>query len=175
MNKFNELLKDADQDWQYGMLEDAYAKYCHLRDRSWHAAFQAAWIASAFDWVDLQPVIAVQPSELEHGASVLMEILMRRAAPTSESPRLPGGPAQWDIRTLRRDGHSGDLDWWTNKAKEAEECGLLGVAMSCWREAEELDPNEFYDPPSTMQLLPLKIDTHLQALSSADGDGYLVR
>lgn len=161
-------LRLADQKWQSGLLADASERYERMREQSWHAAFQAAWIDSAFGPIDLKQVKASAPLELPHRAEKLLETLENRAAIDSQHPRLPGNPAEWDIRRLRQQPNANDFEWWIDMAKLSEDSGLWGLAMSCWRKAEVLEPIYFYDPPSRMQRLPLKNENHLQTLRQVD-------
>lgn len=161
------MLEQADQDWQFGLLENSYILYLNLREHSWHAAFQAAWIESAFSPVDKVIFDYLQQfRESTPSTSLLLQKLNDRCLGVPSYSPLEGGVEAWDIAALRGKAESKDSTWWLSQAQRAECGGLLGVAMACWREAENLDPAYFFTSPPAMQQLPYEIDQHLQALRS---------
>jgi hypothetical protein len=153
-----EILTLADQDWTFGQLASARRGYGDAERAdpgSWHAAFQAAWIDAAFGPLDPGRLKSLDRPGLGAGQSKRLSMLR------SAKPTLSGGPADWDIETLRKHKESSSAAFWEKRAAEANAANQFGLAMACYREAEHLAPSRYYDPPREMQALPLVIEQHL--------------
>ena len=157
------LLDDAATAWREGRLLDARAAYgaaLQADPASWAAAFQLAWLDSAFGGPTRAQVQALERDDLSPSARGLVDALADMARqPTS----LPGRIEDWDIDALLRQGsteHYGS--WWESRGKTAAGVGLYGLALACFEEAERREPGgAFWDPPAWSHSLPAQVESHL--------------
>lgn len=155
------LLRLADEDWRYGQLVSARARYSaalRMAPASWHAAFQLAWIDAAFGRRDPDVMRKVDVAGLPEPAVDALRILKGgHLAP------LAGDPQDWDIEHMRTAGKHG-TEWWEARGRDAQKAGQYGLAGVCYAEAVELDPDHYFDPPTHMQRAPYELSVHLEAV-----------
>jgi hypothetical protein len=151
----------ADQDWKFGQLVTARAGYASaltLAPQCWHAAFQLAWIDSAFKTLPSERIERLRRSDLPPELREDLYLMLNR------TERLSGSLEDWDIKTLQATSNAGDAMWWEARAADASNVDQDGLALACYQMAESLEPQLYFDPPKAMIVLPGRISRHLALL-----------
>jgi hypothetical protein len=139
-------LRVGDQAWEAGALAAARAAYARAADadpRSWHAAFQLAWIDLAFGDVPAARMSWLTSAAPHKGWRIALADRVATAA------TLAGGLAVWDIDALRRAALPGDATWWEVRALRAHAARQHGLARACFDAASDFTSIRDYEPPRT--------------------------
>ena len=139
-------LRVGDQAWEAGALVAARAAYARAADvdpRSWHAAFQIAWIDLAFGDVDAARMSWLTSAAPHRGWRLALADRIATGA------TLPGGLHAWDIEALRRAAPPCDSTWWELRALRAHAARQHGLARACFDAASDFTSICDYEPPRT--------------------------
>jgi tetratricopeptide (TPR) repeat protein len=155
------LLRLADEDWEFGQLVSARTRYAaalRMAPGNWHAAFQLAWIEAGFGHRDPATLRRVDIAGLPERAGNALRVLTGgHLAP------LDGSIEDWDIEHLRSSGKH-DANWWEQRGQAAQKAGQYGLAIRCYSEATELEPDHYFDPPPHVQRAPHEFSVHMDAV-----------
>jgi hypothetical protein len=139
-------LRVGDQAWEAGALvaaRAAYARAAGADPRSWHAAFQLAWIDLAFGDLDAARTAWLAAAAPHRGWRAAVAERVRTGA------TLAGGLPVWDIDALRRAAPAGDATWWEVRALRAHAARQHGLARACFDAAADFTSIRDYQPPRT--------------------------
>jgi hypothetical protein len=163
----SKLLAIADQDWEFGFMNEARAGYDGVLKSdpsNWHAAFQLAWIDSGFGPIDADRVEHLRSQRLPIAAAERVERLSERV---QRGPFLDGSVSKWDIEALRGLAEPKTARWWEDCGARAAAAAQYGLALACYAEAEQLAPEMYFDPPTAFKAVP-RPGNHLHAIRTAD-------
>jgi hypothetical protein len=139
-------LRVGDQAWEAGALVAARAAYARAADldwRSWHAAFQLAWIDLAFGDLAPERMSWLSAAAPHRGWRIAL------ADRVATAGTLAGGIFTWDIDSLRRAAPPGDVTWWEVHALRAHAARQHGLARACFDAASDFQSIRDYEPPRT--------------------------
>jgi hypothetical protein len=170
------ILSEADWDWQLGKLisaEKGYQRALELDPNCWRALVQLIWFDAAFGRINAEDLERYRAMDVPEYAQYLLENLKVRLELQVEDANDPdflrGTLKSWDIsrlkfRALRL------TQRWVVFAKKAYSAQLEGLAWACYREAEKISPEVFFDGGSDVSRAESRARSHMETLQGPSNE-----